>query len=116
MAANKYVQKAQKELTTTDATVITILTITIPSGHSVTGRLMIVSRNTSGGATKDFQGPIAAKNVVGTVTTSSSITNLLSDEATAVSLSTSGNDMLIRITGIAANTIDWYATYDYIEN
>ena len=116
MAANKKINKLENSLNTTDATVTTILTVTIPSGHSIAGKVVVVSRNTSTGATKDFQSGIVAKNVSGTVTTGSSFSNLLADEATSVSITNSGNDMLIRVTGIAATNIDWFAEIEYIEN
>jgi hypothetical protein len=59
---------------------------------------------------------LSAKNVGGTVTTSSSITHVLVDEATNIIISNSGNDLLIRVTGIIATTIDRLVTFKYIEN
>lgn len=102
------------DLTTTNATTTIGLTIPIASGDSITGLCWVVVRNPSTGSTSTYHGNIAAKNVSGTITYSSSFPQLLSDLATSVTLSTIGNDLFINGTGIAATTLEWRFFTEYI--
>jgi len=116
MAVSKKVLIQVGDLTTTDATVTTIITVAIPTGKNVVGFLLATSRNTSNTNTKTFTGSVYGKNVGGTVTVASSLTNLVTDEATNVTVTNSGTNMIIQVTGIAATTIDWMARFEFIEN
>jgi hypothetical protein len=57
MASNRFRKIAVTSFTTTDATLTTALTITIPTGKNISGRIMAISRNTSNTNSKDYQGP-----------------------------------------------------------
>lgn len=117
MAALKKILKANGVVTTSNATPSTVVTIGITSGSSITGLGRAISRNQTGGATKTYNIDFWAKNVAGTVTAGSTITNLVSDEATALSAFTaSGSNGIFQVTGIAANTIDWFIDLTYIVN
>ncbi len=119
MASNRKYNRAQASVTTTDATVTTVITIAVPTGHSIMGRIMAVSRNTANGNTNGFTGIISEKNPSGTASGAGNInsTSLLADDAVGgITLVGSSGNLLIKVTGVAATTYDWEVFVEWIEN
>lgn len=100
---------------TTDATVTTVFTATIPVNQTVIVTGYVVARRTGGvsGATNDGAGyrvEFVAKNTSGTAALigAGSVTALGESQAGwDVTLSASGRTILVRVTGAANNNVTW---------
>lgn len=112
--SSKYLP-TQAKARTTDATVTTLYTATIPVDHSVVVSGYVVARRTGGsaGAANDGAGyrvEFVAKNTAGTAALigSGSVTVLGESQAGwDVALSASGGAILVRVTGAANNNVTW---------
>lgn len=105
---------------TTNAAATTIFSLVTASGGSngttYTLEATISLGDVTGGAnTGSYRFLFKTKNIGGTITTSSIVSNVsILDgglSATAVSTSTSGANVLVQVTGIAATTINWNGTF-----
>lgn len=108
----------QNRVATTDATVTTLHTFTVPSTTTYVIESTVVARRTGGssGTAEDGAGYriIATyKNVSGTATLIGSVTTLYSAESQAgwdCTYSLSGATVLLRVTGAASNNVTWHST------
>jgi hypothetical protein len=106
----------QNRVATTDATVATIHTVTIPASTTVGVSGVVVARRTGGvaGSAEDgamYEFKAAYKNVAGTATLigSSTITAIAEDQAAwDLTLVPSSGNVLIRVTGAVDNNITWH--------
>lgn len=104
---------------TTNATVTTVATIAIPATTTLLIDGTVVARRTGGGSGTAEDGAAyhvmaAYKNVAGTATLigAGSITVIGEDQAGwDVTLSASGGNALVRVTGAASNNVNWEFTY-----
>jgi hypothetical protein len=107
-------------VTTTDATVTTIISFTLPTTGNYSFDLNIAAYNTTdtlGAAYSMFVGFISVAGAATKLNLEDKIVNeqagMTACNATAT---TSGNNILIQVTGIAAKTINWRAvgTYTFV--
>ena len=100
-------------VTTTDATPATIITIPVTGTLAITAK---VTARSSTGVSGSYEVKASAKNVSGTVTLIGqvAVATLTDQDAWSVSAAVSGTDLLIRVTGEAATTIAWDATWSLI--
>lgn len=107
----------QNRVATTDATVTTIQSITIPATTTVGINCTIVNRRTGGGSGTAEDGAyyeikVALKNVAGTATEIAAETVTVIGESqagwTVTAAPSSGNE-LIQVTGAAGNNITWHS-------
>lgn len=109
-------QMAQASLQTTDATTTTIFTLAIPASKVVCVQTNLIGRKSDDSAGYVYQQVSAFRNPAGTaiaITGSPAALATLEDVATGgMAWVVSGSDMLLRVTGIAATTINWRATLD----
>ncbi len=108
----KQCERRCDDLQTTDATVTTILTVTIPDNSVVEVIVNVQARNQTTAEQAAYHVRHAARRraagsaaLLGTIAKDSFEEDATWDVATAVS----GNDLLIQVTGEAAQTIDWLA-------
>lgn len=108
----------QARVATTDATVTTIATIAIPTTTSVLIEARVVARRTGGssGTAEDGAAYVIYalyKNVAGTATEINETTAFTGESQSGwdCSVSGSGGDALIRVTGAANNNVTWHVTY-----
>jgi hypothetical protein len=108
-------------LTTTDATPTTLKTLSITDETAGIVEVVLVGRE-SGTA-----GKITAKKIVGYrkdggILTLDSVTDILPTSATGTigaatcQITTSSNNIIIQVTGVAATTINWKCTVNQIDN
>jgi hypothetical protein len=105
-------------VTTTDATVTTIATIPIPSSTTLLIQALVTGRRTGGsaGATDDaatYEFSASYKNLGG-VATELGESNIFSAEDQPTwncTLSPSGSNALLQVTGAINNTINWSVSY-----
>lgn len=110
----------QGRVATTDATVTTLLTLTIPSSTTYMVDAYVTARRTGGvsGAAEDGAGYIIralVKNVAGTATLIGSSTTTLVGESTGTMdavITVTGATALVRVTGVAATNFTWHCTAD----
>lgn len=103
---------------TTDATVTTLFTATVPVNHTVIVSGYVVARRTggSGGAANDGAGyrvEFCAKNTSGTAALIGAGTVTVLGESQAgwdVTLDASGGTIRVRVTGAANNNVSWRFT------
>lgn len=108
----------QNKVTTTDATVTTIATIAIPSSTTVFIEAKVVARRTGGAAGTAEDGAAymvdaVYKNVAGTATEIGE-TSIFSAEDQAgwdCTITPSGANALVQVTGAASNNVSWLITY-----
>lgn len=102
---------------TTDATVTTLLTLTLEDGSAYQIVADVVARRTGGASGTAGDG--ASYRIIGTyrrvsagsATLIGSVTSVHSAENQAgwdAALSVSGNDVLLRVTGATGNNLSWY--------
>jgi len=114
-------EMSQAQVSTTDATVTTLASISVASNSAILVQAQIVGRRTGGtsGASGDSAVYIRSarfKNVSGTVT----ILNLQSDYTSEDqaswngTLDVSGTSARIRVNAAANNNVDWTVTYTVI--
>lgn len=103
---------------TTDATVTTVATIPVPASTTVVIEAKVIGRRTGGasGTTEDtavYMFAACYKNVSGTATEvgEGSIFSAEDQAGWDCTASASGSNILIRVTGAAANNITWAASY-----
>lgn len=109
----------QATVSTTDATVTTIATIAVPATTTLHIEATVAARRTGGssGTAEDGAGYkvlAAYKNVAGTATLIGSgvVTTVGEDQAGwDVTLSASGGNALIRVTGAVDNAVNWVCRY-----
>lgn len=109
----------QATVSTTDATVTTIATIAVPATTTLHIEATIVARRTGGssGTAEDgaaYKVLVAYKNVAGTATLvgSGAVTTVGEDQAGwDVTVSASGGNALIRVTGALDNNVNWACRY-----
>lgn len=105
------------EVSTTDATVTTIIRVKVPSTTTVTILSSVAARRTGGaaGTAEDGAGYLRYsvwKNVAGTATQIGSTTAVATNESQAgwdVTHAASGDEVLIQVTGAVNNNITWLA-------
>lgn len=113
----------QAQVNTVDATQTTLATVAVPSNSIVYLSAVIVGRRTggTGGSAQDsgvYRRTVRLKNVAGTVT----LFNLQSDytsEDTAgfnATITVSGTNALVRVTGAANVNMNWEATVEKVVN
>lgn len=111
---------AHKIVRTTDATVTTLLTQQIPVNHSLGLSGYVVARRTGGvaGSANDgalYRVEFGAKNSAGTAALiggAGSVTTIAEDQAGwNVTLSASGINILVRVTGAADNNVTWAGSF-----
>ncbi len=108
----------QNRVATTDATVTTLHTVTIPASTTVQIIAMVTARRTGGasGTAEDGAGYMlqaTAKNVAGTATLIGVLNQLCVQESQAAfnaDIAVSGATALVRVAGAAGNNITWHAT------
>lgn len=104
---------------TTNATPLTLISIPLLAGQTAILNVIAVARDTSGNVRSSTK-KATIKNVSDTL----SIVGLVQDIITPVTdvnissasftITTSGTNMLLQATGIAATTINWKISYDLI--
>lgn len=104
---------------TTDATVTTLSTITIPTDSVVFVEARILARRTGGSAgtagdSAAYVRRIRYKNVGGTVTANAPTTEFTDEDQAAwnATLDVSGTTGRIRVTGATNNNITWFSEFD----
>jgi hypothetical protein len=102
-------------VTTTDATTTTVVTVSTATGVNYQICWYVVGRSSTG-AVGTYTCQSRVKNVGGVVTTTH-VTISASEEVAAwnVTSSTSGTNVLLRVVGVAATTINWKVWADIIE-
>jgi len=99
---------------TSDATVTTIITFPTSNNISYSILYQVVARSSTG-TTNSYIANVRAKNVGGTVTAVLSTISDNEESATpAVSVSTSGTNVLFRVAGAAATDYSWTAWIDVL--
>lgn len=106
----------QNRVATTDATVTTLHTFTVPSSTTYAVDIIVVARRTGGSAGTAEDGAryrlqAVYKNVAGTATIIGSITASPVDESQAgwdCTLDTTGATVRVRVTGATNNNITWH--------
>ena len=95
-------------VTTTDATATTIFTFATKTDAAYIFTAEIVGRST-GGAVGAYKRTFYAKNIGAALTLGAAQDDFTFEDtaAWAVSFATSGTDILFKVTGAAATTIDW---------
>ncbi len=102
-------------VSTTDATVTTLFTFTIPASTTFAIHANVVARRTGGasGTAEDgayYERVAAIKNVAGTATLIGSVSTLVTIEdvgAYDCSIDVTGATARVRVTGVATTNIDW---------
>lgn len=107
----------QFTVATTNATVTTLATVAIPSNSSVKIEATILGRRTGGtsGAAQDaavYVRTLRLKNVAGTVTGFNLQSDYTSEDQTTWNgtITVSGTNALVQVTGAANNNVTWYGT------
>ena len=106
----------QNRVATTDATVTTLHTFTIPASTTVMIEARVVARRTGGSAGAAEDGMIARltsgyKNVAGTATLLGNIdTAYLGTAGWVIALTPSGGNVLLQVTGAVNVNISWHMT------
>lgn len=113
-----YLFTRQATVSTTNGTITTIATITIPVGTTVLIEAKVAARRTGGSSGTDEDGAgyviyAAYKNVTGTATEIGETAVFTAEDQAgwACAFSASGNTALLRVTGAANNNVDWMAMY-----
>lgn len=108
----------QNKVTTTDATVTTIATIPIPASTTLLIEARVTARRTGGsaGTAEDSAGYIVGacyKNVAGTATEvgETSIFSAEDQAGWACTVTPSGSNALLQVTGAVDNSVSWVVTY-----
>lgn len=101
-------------IATTDATVTTLATIAIPVSATVRVQVQVAARRTAGGGSPEdgagYQIDATYKNVAGTATLIGALTATYTAEdvaAWAATLTISGSNVLVRVTGVVGTSISW---------
>ena len=105
-------------VTTIDATVTTLATVTIPASTTVFIEALVSARRTGGsaGTAEDGAGYVIRgtyKNVAGTATLIGAVNADYTAESQAAwdaTLTISGGSTLVRVTGAVNNNVSWYCT------
>jgi hypothetical protein len=108
----------QARIATTDATVTTLHTFTIPASTTVGIEARVIIRRTGGAAGVAEDGAFeivatAVKNVAGTATfVTGSVSNIavIADGAYVVDFDVTGATARLRVTGVANVNLTWHAT------
>ena len=108
----------QNRVATTDATVTTLHTITIPASTTVQINAFVTARRTGGtaGTAEDGAGYIViatVKNVAGTATIIGAVNNLVAQEDQVLwdaTIDVTGATARVRVTGAALNNVVWHTT------
>jgi len=114
MALNTWnLTTVRQDVSTTNATVTTILTIVLPTAGNVVGQAFVNARD-SGGNAKSWNVNFGGKSVAGVASVLGAVASLLAvgdaGAATwAVSVSASSGNILLQVTGALATNIDWSA-------
>lgn len=113
------IEAVRNTVTTTDGTVTTIATIPITDDTIVEVRVIVVGRRTDaadrGGFIRlatVFREAAGGATLEGTVTTARTRT---SDAAWDVTVTVSGNNLLVRVQGAAAKTVNWKSHVTMLE-
>jgi flagellar hook-basal body complex protein FliE len=119
--ARKVFDRYKGNLTTTDGTITTIATIPVANNSNSVINVHATGRNTSNQDSFYKQLTALFKNVSGTVSQveSSIESKHVRDSglsACVVSFEISSTNVLIRVTGVAATSIDWLCYVDTKEN
>jgi len=103
--------KKQGNVQTTDATQTTLLSLAVPTDKSVVVNILVNGRGSSAENSYIVRG--VAKNASGTVTFTQLAREVDEwDSDWSLAVSGSGANLLVRVTGEAATTIDWHGTID----
>ena len=112
--ALKVVDNQRVVVTTTNATITTLLTIAVPTGSAIGGLIKIVVRDTTTTASSAFyMRQVLSTNTSGTAAIIGSVITLGTDVVAValvtalVTISVTSGNLLIRGTGIAATTLEW---------
>lgn len=117
MAFSTWNQSAfRQDVATTNATVTTLLSIALPTAGNVVGQAFVNARDAAGNS-KSWNVNFGGKSVAGVATVLGAAASLLAvgdagAAAWTVSVSASGANLLVQVTGALATNIDWstYAT------
>lgn len=117
LATRTYEKASEATVSTTDATVTTLQTITVPATTTIGIETLIVARRTGGAAGTAEDGARykisgVYKNVAGTATIIG-VTTVLADEDQAAwdaTLDVTGANVRLRVTGAVNNNINWAST------
>lgn len=98
---------------TTNATATTLMTIPLPTAGNIALQAFVVARDSAGNS-KSFNLNAGAKSVANVATVLGAVVSLLSvgDVGAALwgaTVTASGGDIVVQVTGAAATTIDWSA-------
>lgn len=116
------IDQVRGTIITTDGTQTTLASWTVPEDSSVAIQANIIARNTSTGAIAAFYKFSGGKNVGGVVSLVGSILDVVSaikDLAmltASCTFDTSGTDIRVRVTGIAATNIEWMVSLTAYNN
>lgn len=110
-------------VSTTDATVTTLMTLTIPASTTVAIHGYVTARRTGGssGTAEDgayYERVIAVKNVTGTATIIGSVATPVTIEDQAgwdATFDVTGATVRCRINGAASNLVDWKGTFKVVK-
>lgn len=111
MAAKRITELVDAVVTTSDATVTTLLSYTTTSGECGACVVLVIGRDGAGNRAA-FERFVGYQNVSGTLTVGTTV-SLATDQAaalvtTAITLDASGTSFRVRVTGVVATTIDWF--------
>jgi hypothetical protein len=100
--------KYRGNVSTTDATITTILTLPVPTDKTQLLDVNIVGRDSGGADSAVYSFKAMAENSSGTVTVSIVSSQIYEDvSGWDATVTTSGSDVLVRVTGAAATNVDW---------
>jgi len=98
------------QVQTTDATVTTLALYTPPDGGVATVRVVVSARRSTGAEAAGYERVATVRRAGGTTTLVGAVTSVHSAEDVAgwdATIDVSGADVRVRVTGVAAVTIDW---------
>lgn len=110
-------------VSTTDATVTSLMTLTIPASTTVAIHGYVTARRTGGssGTAEDgayYERAVAIKNVAGTATIVGSVASIATMEDQAgwdCTFDVTGATVRCRITGAASNNVNWKGTFKVVK-
>lgn len=112
--SQRTIDKVTEVVTTSNATQTTLITYPIPSGASISAECTVVGRDTSNGDTITTAQKATAKNVSGTASLVGSVLNMVALTAdtllstASVTMTISGTNLLVRVTGVLSKGIEWF--------
>ncbi len=111
------VRNLVNEITTTDATVTVATQFAVNTGEVLTAKATVVAKGTASADHAGYVKQITVYDNAGTATIIGTETDISTQELTAAmdaSFQVSGGNLRLRVTGVAATTIDWIVKLEII--